>query len=197
MGNALYGIINTCSISMKYILTGEETERLLFRPLELSDYDAWLPLFDDIETSKFLGMSHLTTSQEKCDLWFEKCLARYKDDTGGMNVLTDKQTGKMIGQCGLLVQEVNTDIIMEIGYSILPQYQGKGYASESARKCRDYAFINGYADVLHSIIHIENQGSIKVAVHNGMHMWRALPDYKGMPVHIYRITREEWNTING
>ena len=180
---------------MKYLLTREETERLKFRLLQQSDYDEWLPLFTDIDTVRFLAMEHLTTSKERCDLWFEKSLARHNNDTGGMNVLIDKQTGKMIGQCGLLVQELEGELIMEIGYSILPQYCGKGYATEAAKKCRDYAFIHGYKNELYSVIHIDNYGSVKVAENNGMRIYKTLPDYKGMPVKIYRITCEEWQQL--
>jgi RimJ/RimL family protein N-acetyltransferase len=181
---------------MKYLLTGEETERLKFRFLQHNDYDEWMPLFADEDTVRFLGMNHLATSKEQCDLWFEKSLSRHENGTGGINVLIDKQIGKMIGQCGLLVQEVEGKSIMEVGYSILPQYCGKGYASEAAKKCRDYAFIHGYNDKLHSIIHIENYGSIKVAENNGMHNYMTLSDYKGMPVYIYRITRKEWQQVS-
>lgn len=181
---------------MKYLLTGEETERLKFRLLQHSDYEEWLPLFANKDTARFLGMEHLTTPEEQCDLWFEKSLSRHDNGTGGMNVLIDKLTGKMIGQCGLLVQEVEGESIMEIGYSILPQYCGRGYASEAAKKCRDHAFIHGYSDKLHSIIHIENHGSIKVAGHNGMRTCKTLPDYKGMTVYIYGITHEEWRQLN-
>jgi ribosomal-protein-alanine N-acetyltransferase len=177
---------------MKYLLTGEETDRLKFTLLQLSDYDEWIPLFADTDTVRFLGMENLATSKEQCDLWFEKSLTRHDNDTGGMNVLIDKQTGKMIGQCGLLMQDLEGEWIMEIGYSILPQYCGKGYASESSKKCRNYAFLHGYKDELYSVIHIDNLGSAKVAENNGMHIYKTLPDYKGMPVNIYRITREEW-----
>ncbi len=180
---------------MKYLLSGEETERLKFRLLQSSDYDDWMPLFSDSNTARFLGMHHLETPKEQCDLWFEKSMFRHENDTGGMNVLIDKQTGKMVGQCGLLVQEVEGESIMEIGYSILPQYCGRGYASEAAKKCRDYAFTQGFNDKLHSIIHTENYGSMKVAEHNGMQRWKNLPDYKGMPVYLYRITIEEWQRL--
>ncbi|MCW3123897.1 MAG: acetyltransferase, family [Flavipsychrobacter sp.] len=177
---------------MKYLLTGEDTERLNFRLLQLTDYADWLPLFVDTDAARFLGMTHLASSEEQCDFWFERSMGRYDNGTGGMNVLVDKQTGKMIGQCGLLVQELEGESILEVGYSMLPQYWGKGYATEAARKCRDYAFTHGYAKELYSIIHIENYGSVKVAENNGMSFCKTLPDYKGMPVNIYRITREEW-----
>lgn len=176
---------------MKYLLDGQETERLKLRLLQDSDYDTWIDLFRGTEFGKFLGMGHLQTAEEQCDLWFEKVKARYENDRGGMNVLVDKQTGEMVGQCGLLVQDVEGSAIMEVGYSLLPKHHGKGYATEAATKTRDYAFEQGYADEIFSIIHIDNKPSAEVAVRNGMQVYKST-DFLGMPVDIYRITREEW-----
>lgn len=180
---------------MQYLLTGEQTLRLFFRLLTPDDYDAWLPLFEHPDAARFLGMAHLKTPFEQCDLWFEKSLARYENGTGGMNVLVDKITGAIIGQCGLLVQNLEGEHIMEIGYSILPSQWGKGYASEAAMKCRNFAFDNNIADNLHSIIHPENIGSMKVAEQNGMKRHRFIENYHGMPVNVYRITKDEWQHI--
>lgn len=179
---------------MKYILEGQETERLKFRLLTGDDYDAWLPMFADVATGAFLGMAHLKTSKEQCDNWFEKSLARYDAQRGGMNVLVDKQTNKLVGQCGLLIQDVDDEEKVEVGYSILPEYWHKGYATEAARKCRDYAFENGFSDDIISIIDTQNEGSKKVARNNGMQLWKET-DFKGMQVHVYRITKEEWQRL--
>lgn len=173
---------------MNYLLSGAETERLKFRLLQHSDYDEWMPLFADRNTAVFLGMGHLATAKEQCDLWFEKSMARYANNKGGMNVLLDKQNGKLIGQCGLLIQEVEGETILEIGYSILPQYWGKGFATEAAQKCKEEAFMKQYSEELYSIIHMENIASMKVAENNGMKRYKSLPDYKGMPVYLYRIS---------
>lgn len=180
---------------MRYLLTGEETERLTFRPLTIEDYCDWLPLFDEPNAVRFLGMGHLNTSKEKCDLWFEKSMARYENGTGGMNVIIEKQTANLVGQCGLLLQNVEGEQIMEIGYSILPHYWRKGYASEAAKKCRNHAFEHEFTDRVHSIIHPENIGSMTVAERNGMSRHKFLEDYHGMPAHLYRITRDEWQQL--
>ncbi len=180
---------------MKYLLTGEETERLKFRLLEESDYGEWIHLFSGTEAARFLGMGHLWTAGEQCDLWFEKAFDRYKNGTGGMNALVDKQTGKLVGQCGLLIQEIDDETVMEVGYSVLPQYWGKRYAIEAASRCRDHAFVSGYTDDLYSIIHTENHSSVRVAEKNGLRVHRFHPDFRGMPVNFYRITREEWTEL--
>ena len=81
---------------------------------------------------------------------------------------------------------------MEIGYSILPKYWHKGYASESAIKCKNYAFENNLSDSLISMVHVENIGSEKVALKNGMILEQKIDSYEGSPVNIFRIDKKKW-----
>jgi len=176
---------------MKFLLTGEETERLKFRLLEPADFDTWIELFKDPASAGFLGMAHLESPQKQCEEWFSRCEKRYQDDLGGMNVLIDKNTGAFIGQCGLLIQEVDGVSELEIGYSILPQHRNLGYATEAARKCRDVAFTNSYAGSLLSIINVNNISSEKVARRNGMKKTKRTI-FRDMPVNIFRIEKKDW-----
>lgn len=73
-----------------------------------------------------------------------------------MNVLINKETGVFVGQCGLLVQQVEGEECLEIGFSILPKHWNKGYASEAAIKCKELAFERNYADFIISIVHVDN-----------------------------------------
>jgi len=65
---------------MKYLLTGQETDRLRFRPLTRDDYNTWLEFFKNDSVGGFLGMAHLSSPQENCNKWFEACENRYKND---------------------------------------------------------------------------------------------------------------------
>lgn len=176
---------------MKYLLQGQETNRLEFRLLKPEDFNAWLKLFDGTDVARFLGMAHLPTAKEQCRFWFDLQKKRYENDLGGMNVLVEKESGKIVGQCGLLVQDVNGQEEIEIGYSVLPEFWRKGFASEAAQKCRDFAFENNFTNSIISIIHIENSNSEKVALKNGMKK-TIQTVYKEMPVNIYRIDKTEW-----
>jgi [ribosomal protein S5]-alanine N-acetyltransferase len=176
---------------MKYLLDGQETARLKFRLLKRDDFMIWMDLFKDKKSGGFLGMANIPSVEEQCEKWFSICEHRYSNDLGGMNVLIDKVTNHLVGQCGLLIQEVDNISEMEIGYSILPAYRNLGYATEAARKCRDFAFMQSYSDSIISIIHIENIQSEKVAIKNGMIKSRQTI-YKEMPVNIYRIEKAEW-----
>lgn len=180
---------------MKYTLENQETERLTFKLLKNSDFQEWTELFKDKEVSKVLGMDKIGTPKEQCEKWFEWTYDRYKNDLGGQNILIEKSTDKIIGQCGLLVRELNGVKEIEVAYSILPKYRRKGFATEASRKCRNYAFENNYSERLISIINTENPNSEKVALNNGMKNNRTI-EFHGNQVNIYQITIEKWNELN-
>lgn len=170
---------------MKYLLNGTSSERLAYRPVGETDYEAWLPFFQDPASTAFwTGIP--TDPQVACREQFNRIFERYRQGLGGMNALLDRETGKLLGLAGLLVQQVDGLEELEIGYSLLPCARGNGYASEAARHCRDQAFGHGWAESLISIIHIRNEPSMRVARSIGMR-----PDkvtvYKENPVRIFRI----------
>lgn len=177
---------------MNYLLEGEETQRLKFRLLKKEDFNEWLPLFTVDNVARFLAFDPSLLPVELCEAWFKKIFYRYENGLGGMNVLVDKETNRMVGQCGLLIQNIEEKERLEIGYSILPEFWNKGFASEAAQKCKEYAFENDLRSSLISMIHVDNIGSEKVAIKNGMSLEKTLEDYKGCPANIFSIDKEEW-----
>ena len=175
---------------MKYLLTGAQTERLFFRAIRESDFEAWLEFHKDPETALH-WIEERESPETECRNWYRKQFSRYKDGLGGMNALIEKRTERLVGHCGLLVQTVDERPELEIGYSLLPEFWNNGYATEAARKCRDFAFENAFADSLISIISITNTPSEKVALKNGMQVDKTT-EYKGNKVNIFRIHRSEW-----
>ena len=160
-----------------YSLYNQETERLIFRALRPSDFNAWLPLFEADNVAKFLEMDTTLSPREMCQVWFDKSHHRFANNLGVMNVLEDKKSGELMGQCGLLLQTVNNKQRLEIGYSILPVFWERGYASEATQKCKVFAFKNRLANSLISVVHKQNVGSEKVAVRNGMTLERRMGDF--------------------
>lgn len=170
---------------MDLLLEGEESNRLIFRKVAKTDFDSWLPFHQDpLSSIHFAG--EVFEPEVACQNWFTKVFNRYENNLGGLNALISKDSGKLIGMCGLLIQTVDDTQELEIGYSILPEYWRQGYASEAAKKCKAYAFKHKLAESIISIIHIDNIGSQKVALNNGMHLDKTTT-YKGIPVHIFRI----------
>lgn len=170
----------------KYLLDGQESERLYFRKVLPSDFDTWLPFFYDPDSTKYWdGVPK--DPRQACKEQFERIFERYQKNLGGMNALILKENNDLVGFCGLLLQEVDGVQEWEIGYALLPLYRKQGFAVEAARKCKDYAFENRLAPSLISIIQIHNLPSQKVALNNGMQNTKETV-YKDNPVYIFRVT---------
>lgn len=167
------------------LLINQDSERLQFRRIRQFDFSEWLPFHQDARTSQFWkGLPQ--EPEAACKEDFDRTFFRYKNELGGKMALISKESTKLIGLSGLLVQEIDGVKELEIAYSLLPKYWKQGYALEAARHCKIYAKENALADSLISIIHIDNIPSQKVAIKNGMELDTST-EYNGNPVHIYRI----------
>lgn len=103
-----------------------------------------------------------------------------------MEFSSNPETTRYFDFSANMVQEVDGINELEIGYSHHPAFWGKGYATEAAQKCRDFAFENNFAETLISIVHVDNTASAKVATRNGMKLEKTTV-YKEIPVNIFRI----------
>jgi len=178
---------------VQYLLDGEESDRLRFRKISESDFNDWVEFFRDPSTHLHWNENR-STAEVDCRKWYDKQFWRYENDLGGMNAVIEMASNKLVGHCGLVVQEVDGTTELEIAYSLLPSFWNRGFASEAARKCRDFAFENELTTSLISIISITNKPSIRVAVRNGMSKEKTT-GYKGNEVFIYRIRKADWTSL--
>ena len=74
-----------------------------------------------------------------------------------------KPGGEFVGIAGLLHQEIDNEPETEISYRILPEHWKKGYATEAAKACKQYAETKLGKKRLISLIHPQNDASIRVA----------------------------------
>jgi len=165
-----------------------ETDRLSIRKLEVEDATPWTPFFENNPALKFLALDQELAATENAEIWITRQLWRYKENLFGLMALIDKGTKQLIGQCGLLPQEINGIMEMEIAYHILPNYWGKGYGTEAARLFKSYAFKNNGIDSVISIIHIDNIRSQRVAEKNGM-VRTTQCIFHNLPTYIYRANK--------
>lgn len=147
---------------MKVIL---ETERLYLREMEFGDYDSLCGILQDGEV--MYAYEHAFSHKEVTE-WLEKNLKRYKDYGFGLWAVILKETGEMIGQCGLTMQDCIDRQVVEIGYLFKKSCWHKGYATEAAVGCKKYAFDTLDINEVFSIIRDNNIPSQNVAIRNGM-----------------------------
>lgn len=171
-----------------------ETPRLTTRFLTEADAAVWVEYCSDPIATTYTAMAD-KTPEEMAREFIAFTMKRYVENRYGLQALISKETGEFIGMCGLMVQEVNGEPVVEIGYHLLRKHWGKGYASEAAQAFRDYGFTNNVADAIVSIIHPDNEPSKKVAIRNGMKLVETNASFRDKEYNLFRITREEWESI--
>ena len=148
-----------------------ETERLFTRELTKDDFQNLCRILQDPEV--MYAYEHAFSDEEVTD-WLERQQRRYAVDGFGLWAVILKETGEMIGQCGLTMQDWNGRMVPEIGYLFERAYWHCGYAIEAARGCKEYAFRSLKLSKVYSIIRDNNFPSQKVAERNGMQVRESL-----------------------
>ena len=168
-----------------------ETERLITRFLSVADIPLWADFFRDKEALVFLSTFGFNSPEEMSRFWMEKQLLRYRENRYGLQALIHKTTNEYIGHCGLITQEIDGTMEMEVGYHIIKKYWGQGFAPEAAQCFIDFAFQHHLAPSVIAIIDINNFKSQRVAQKNGLTRERQTT-WAHHDVFIYRINQESW-----
>lgn len=142
-----------------------ETQRLLLREMTQADYPALAEILQD--RVAMFAYEH-AFSDEETQTWLDRMRERYAKDGFGLWAVVCKETGEMIGQCGLTWQNYEGERVLEIGYLFQRKHWKKGYAIEAARACKHYAFETLHVNEVFSIIRDNNVASMNVAIRNGM-----------------------------
>lgn len=166
-----------------------ETERLLLRELTLDDVDAMFAILGDAEAMKYYP--RLFSRDDAVD-WINRSLERYRRDGFSLYAVALKtNTGNVIGDCGLIRQEVEGESLIEVAYHFRCDCWGRGYATEAARSCMSYAFRRLNAPKVVSLIRPENVPSRRVAERNGMAVERQVTVFNA-PHLLYAMRRENY-----
>lgn len=138
-----------------------ETNRTYIREFTLADAEAVLAFSSNEQVTRYTGDAGLMTSLEDArqvisNIW----LKEYKQYGYGRWAVVDKSNDRVIGFCGLkFLPNVG---MPDIGYRFLPEYWGKGLATETAQACIKFckeqlAVTTFFADVME-----ENTASVNV-----------------------------------
>ena len=169
-----------------------ETPRLLLRNYSLSDFDSLYEILSDPET-----MQHYPApfDADRTRNWITWNLDNYEKYGFGLWAVVLKETGEFIGDCGITLQNIDGEILPEIGYHIHKKYWRRGFGKEAARAVRDWGFRNTEYDIFYSYMKYTNVGSYSTALANGMKKVKEYPDPKNTISYAYAITREEWEKL--
>jgi len=137
-----------------------ETERLILKPASLEDADFFLELYNMPKFIQHIGDRNLRTTQDAEDYIKKSFLPQIEKLGFGNYVVILKNENKKIGAVGIFERE-GLDIV-DIGFSFFEEYEGKGYAYESASKLKDAAKADFGIEKLSAITTNENLSSQKL-----------------------------------
>ncbi len=137
-----------------------ETERLLLRPFRLGDEAEVLAFSSNPIINKYTGDPVITTIEGVTKLIKNVWLHDYEKYGYGRFAVVHKSDNKIIGFCGVKFLEELTET--DLGYRFLPEYWGKGIATESSKAIVAYAFNTLQLSNLVASVYPENKVSTSV-----------------------------------
>ena len=166
-----------------------ETERLYLREMTENDFEALNKVLADSDI-----MQHYPYKFDEARVrnWIQRNMDRYRIFGFGLWAVCLKETGEMIGDCGLTMQMINGQIKPEIGYHIRADKQRKGYAKEAAAAVRDWTFHNTPFRMIYSYMKHTNVPSCKTAISFGCKQVDEVEDDVNEITKVFAISRDEW-----
>lgn len=172
-----------------------ETERLIMRPIVNDDLERMFLLDSNPEVMKYIGVAPVTKLEESEEI-IRKIRKQYKENGIGRWAVIEKESGLLIGWSGLkfLTEPINGyNNVYDLGYRFLPQYWGKGYASESAKEFLKFSFEEMKLPVVYAHAHCGNEASNQILQKIGMNLTgKFVDDLDGAECFWYELKKENY-----
>lgn len=137
-----------------------ETDRLIINDFSLDDAAFIIKLVNSPGWLQYIGDRNVKTLDDAHRYLENGPLKSYQQWGFGLYRVALKNTNTAIGMCGLIRREVLNDI--DIGFALLPAYEGKGYAYEAAKAVLDYASNQLGLNRILAITMVDNAASMKL-----------------------------------
>lgn len=142
------------------------TTQLIIRTFSILDASFVLKLMNTPSWIEHIGDRNVKTVSSASNYIQDKIIRSYRQHGYGLYHVSLNTTNTPIGICGLVKREGL--LIPDLGFAMMPKYQGKGYATEASKAVVDYANKTLRLPKLAGITKPENIASIKVLENVGM-----------------------------
>ena len=166
-----------------------ETQRLIIREYMQDDFDALYEILSDAETMKYYPRPY---DEKGVQRWIDWCIDSYEKNGFGLWALELKENGTFIGDCGISMQNIDNELLPEIGYHINKNYWRQGYAKEACKAIKDWFFENTEFDAVYSYMNHANEPSVKTAISYGCKQVDEFFDDANKITRVFAISRDEW-----
>lgn len=147
-----------------------ESERLLYRPIEISDAEALFELDSNPNVHQYLGNQPLTSIDQVLG-YINSLQNQYINNGIGRFAAVLKETNEVIGWAGIkfITEPENNHVnFYDLGYRLQEKHWRKGYALEAAKAWLDYGFNQMNISTMYASAHVDNVGSNTILQRIGM-----------------------------
>ncbi|MBA3272391.1 MAG: GNAT family N-acetyltransferase [Chthoniobacterales bacterium] len=155
-----------------------ETERLVLREIDPNrDAEFMLEILNEPAFIEHVADRGVRTAEQATEFIRQRILPSYAEHGFGFYVMELKETGMAVGMCGLVKRETMEDV--DIGYSTLRAYWGKGYAFEAASALMEHGRTVHRLPRIVGVTGVNNHASAKLLEKLGLRYVRMvqLPGY--------------------
>lgn len=143
-----------------------ETARLALRRLDFDDAPFLVGLLNQPSFLANIGDRGVRNVEDAHRYLREGPMAMYEKFGFGLWHVARRSGGESIGMCGLLRRDILPDV--DVGYALLPEFWGQGYAFEAADAVLKHAASKFRLERVIAVVSEGNQGSIRVLEKLGM-----------------------------
>jgi [ribosomal protein S5]-alanine N-acetyltransferase len=167
------------------------TDRLRADRLVIEDFDDFFRMHQDPRVMATLSINGNIHSENDSRQIIETNINHWERHGYGLWMFRDKASGRFVGRGGLRHVELEGNNEVELAYSLMPEYWGKGLATEIAEVSLKVGFAQlGLMDVVGFTMKT-NQASQRVLEKVGFKYQRHIV-FLGLPHVLYRITAVDW-----
>jgi len=163
-----------------------ETERLAMVPWQADQLADVLTLHSDPDTVRYLGPTGLPWTLPQAEAALASWMQLYAEHSMGKLRLVRKSDGALIGRSGFAFFPSTGE--PELGYLLLPDYRGQGYAKEAAAGWRDWFFAHTPRSHFIGMADIRNDPSNAILRAIGMQRTH-IADAFGLTCHFHIMKR--------
>lgn len=114
-----------------------KTDRLILRQASINDSEFILALLNEPAWHEFIATHSIDTLEKSAEYIEQKLLAMYREHGFGLWLVETIDGLVPVGLCGLLKRESLPHL--DLGFALLAQYSGQGFAFEAAMASLAYA----------------------------------------------------------
>lgn len=162
------------------------TPRLLLRELHLADASELFRIYQDPVVMRFMGPPPATVEEERANI--ERHRRQSYDRYGyGLWATVQRDTGALIGRCGLLCTQIDSRMETELSFLLDRRCWGRGLATEAARAILGAAGQRFNLDRVVAVVHPENAASLTAVERLGFVYERDVPYRDFGQVRLYAL----------